>query len=167
MTMVTVTPAMANVMVGQQIQMRATTADAMGNVLTGRAVTWASSNTAVATVSSTGLVMALALGQATITAASEGQSGTAALTTTTGLPFATVSAGSRHTCGLTPSGAAYCWGDNSSGQLGNGTTTNSATPVPVSGALSFATVSAGGNHLRRDLRPHRILLGRQQLRSAR
>lgn len=57
-----------------------------------------------------------------------------------------VSAGSRHTCGVTPSGVAYCWGDNSSGQLGNGTTTNSATPVPVSGALSFASVSAGGNH---------------------
>jgi len=146
MTVVTVTPAMANVMVGQQIQLGATTADAMGNVLTGRVVTWASSNTAVATVSSTGLVMALALGQATITATSEGQSGTVALTTTTGLAFAMVSAGSRHTCGVTPSGVAYCWGDNSSGQLGNGTTTNSATPVPVSGALSFATVSAGGNH---------------------
>jgi alpha-tubulin suppressor-like RCC1 family protein len=132
--------------VGQQIQLGATTTDTMGNVLTGRAVTWASSNGAVATVSSTGLVMALALGKATITATSEGQSGTAALTTTTGVMFAMVSAGSRHTCGVTPSGVAYCWGDNSSGQLGNGTTTNSATPVPVSGALSFATVSAGGNH---------------------
>ena len=39
MTMVSVTPAMANVMVGQQIQLGATTTDAMGNVLTGRAVT--------------------------------------------------------------------------------------------------------------------------------
>jgi alpha-tubulin suppressor-like RCC1 family protein len=146
MTIVTVAPAMANVMVGQQIQLGATTTDAMGNVLTGRLVTWASSNTAVATVTSTGLVMALALGNATITATSEGQSGTAALTTTTGLMFAMVSAGSRHTCGLTPSGVAYCWGDNSSGQLGNGTTTNSATPVPVSGALIFVSVSNGGNH---------------------
>jgi Regulator of chromosome condensation (RCC1) repeat len=60
--------------------------------------------------------------------------------------FPMVSAGSNHTCGVTLDGVAYCWGKNSSGQLGNGTTTNSRTPVPVSGALSFATVSAGANH---------------------
>jgi alpha-tubulin suppressor-like RCC1 family protein len=47
---------------------------------------------------------------------------------------------------VTSAGVAYCWGDNSSGQLGNGTTTNTATPVPVAGGCSFATVSAGGRH---------------------
>jgi alpha-tubulin suppressor-like RCC1 family protein len=59
-----------------------------------------------------------------------------------GLTFATVSAGSFYTCGVTPSGAAYCWGANGLGWLGNGTTTNSATPVAVSGGLTFAAVSA-------------------------
>lgn len=137
---VTVTPAMASVMVGQQIQLTATTTNATGPV------TWSSSNAVVATVNSTGLVMALTLGQATITATSGGVSGTAALTTTTGIVFATVSAGGNHTCGLTPAGVAYCWGNNSSGQLGNGTTTNSAAPAPVSGALTFAIISAGGSH---------------------
>ena len=55
-----------------------------------------------------------------------------------------LSAGFGHTCGVTTSGAAYCWGDNTYGELGNGTTTTSATPVAVSGGLSLATLSAAG-----------------------
>ena len=133
---VTVTPAMASVMVGQQIQLAATTTDSAGNMLT-EPVTWSSNNAAVATVNSAGLVMALTLGQATITVISAGLGATAAITTTTGIGFASVTAGSSHTCGLTPAGVAYCWGNNSSGQLGNGTTTNSTTPVPVSGGYNL------------------------------
>jgi alpha-tubulin suppressor-like RCC1 family protein len=63
-----------------------------------------------------------------------------------GLRFAAVSAGGTHTCGLTTASAAYCWGDNQSGELGDGTTTLRSSPVLVAGGVSFAAVSAGGYH---------------------
>src|SRR5216117_116088 len=86
---VTVSPATASVTAGQTAQLTATPQDASGTALTGRVVTWGSSNTAIATVNGSGLVTAVAAGPATITATSEGQSGSAALTVTT-VPVASV-----------------------------------------------------------------------------
>lgn len=60
-----------------------------------------------------------------------------------GLTFASVTAGFGHTCGLTRGGAAYCWGDNGNGQLGDGSTTRQPTPVAVAGGLTFASLTAG------------------------
>jgi uncharacterized protein YjdB len=65
--------------VGQTVQLSATTKDAAGNVLTGRTVTWSSSDDAIATVSGTGLATGERVGSATITATSEGESGTASV----------------------------------------------------------------------------------------
>jgi Tol biopolymer transport system component/alpha-tubulin suppressor-like RCC1 family protein len=65
-----------------------------------------------------------------------------------GLTFSSVSGGaSAFTCGRTTGGAAYCWGVNNVGQLGNGTTTSSTVPVPVSGGLTFLVVNAGFAHV--------------------
>jgi alpha-tubulin suppressor-like RCC1 family protein len=50
-----------------------------------------------------------------------------------GLTFATVSTGYLHTCGVTTLDAVYCWGDNSEGELGDGSTTIHPTPVRVFG----------------------------------
>jgi uncharacterized protein YjdB len=76
---------------GQTTQATAITRDANNNVLSGRAVSWSSSNTGVATVSSSGLVTAIAIGTVQIIAACEGQSGNATLTATTPAPVASVS----------------------------------------------------------------------------
>lgn len=77
---VTVTPATNSVLVNGTVQLSATLRDAGGTVLTGRAVTWATSASGTASVSSSGLVRGVAAGGATITASSEGRSGTAAVT---------------------------------------------------------------------------------------
>ena len=79
---VTVSPATASLMAGQTVQLTATLKDANGNILTGRPVTWYSNTTGVATVNSTGIVTAKVAGTATITATSEGRSGTSAVTVT-------------------------------------------------------------------------------------
>jgi alpha-tubulin suppressor-like RCC1 family protein len=50
-----------------------------------------------------------------------------------------------YTCGLA-GGRGYCWGYNSSGQLGSGSTSYSSPPVAVSGGLRFAQVSTDDNH---------------------
>ncbi len=86
---VTVTPASANLAVGQTVQLTATPKDANGNTLTGRTITWATSNASVATVTTSGSVKGVTAGSATITATSEGQSGSSAISVRI-VPVATV-----------------------------------------------------------------------------
>ena len=62
------------------------------------------------------------------------------------LTFASISAGTRHNCGVTSDGSAYCWGAGGSGRLGTGSVDDSPSPALVAGNLSFRSVSAGGAH---------------------
>src|SRR5207248_1470174 len=84
-----VSPASANLLVGQALSLTATTRDSAGNPLIGRPVSWTSSNPSVATVSSSGQVTSVTQGSATITATSESKSNTAAITVTS-VPVAAV-----------------------------------------------------------------------------
>jgi alpha-tubulin suppressor-like RCC1 family protein len=67
-------------------------------------------------------------------------------TTSTPLSFIQVSGGGRHTCGISTDNRAYCWGSNTSGQLGDGTKTQHLVPFPVAGTRRFRQVSAGDDH---------------------
>lgn len=62
------------------------------------------------------------------------------------IDFRQVDAGSHHTCGVSPEGTAYCWGENDEGQLGVGTSMDHPTPVRVSTDHDFVQISAGGQH---------------------
>jgi murein DD-endopeptidase MepM/ murein hydrolase activator NlpD len=77
---VDVSPPSSTVLAGVTTQLAATTKDASGNVLSGRSVSWTTSNAGVAAVSSAGLVTTLSPGSATITATSESKSGSSTIT---------------------------------------------------------------------------------------
>ena len=54
--------------------------------------------------------------------------------------------GERHACALLGNGTVRCWGNNASGQLGDATTTQRATSVPVSGLAGAVSITAGRYH---------------------
>jgi alpha-tubulin suppressor-like RCC1 family protein len=64
-----------------------------------------------------------------------------------GRQFRQVDAGTDFTCGVSyPDNRAFCWGNNWTGQLGNGTTTPHPRPVAVVGGLYFKEVRTGAFH---------------------
>jgi alpha-tubulin suppressor-like RCC1 family protein len=61
--------------------------------------------------------------------------------------FASISTSQRFVCGVSLAHEVWCWGGNESGQLGNGTTVDTATPARVQASgKSFAMVTSGGRH---------------------
>ena len=60
-----------------------------------------------------------------------------------GMKIVAIAAGFDHAVALKNDGTVWAWGNNSKGQLGNGTTVDSATPVPVGWLSGIITISAG------------------------
>jgi alpha-tubulin suppressor-like RCC1 family protein len=93
------------------------------------------------------------------TGTDEGASAVDPIAVVGGLTFVSISAGETHTCAVTTNNQAYCWGTNSSGQLGDGKPLNgpcrgvggttyacSAVPVLVGGGQSWSSITTGGRH---------------------
>jgi len=59
--------------------------------------------------------------------------------------FTDITVGDQFACARTAAGAVWCWGKGDKGQLGNGASGNSRSPVRVSGA--FTTIAAGDAHV--------------------
>jgi uncharacterized protein YjdB len=150
---VVVQPASANIGPGTTAQLTAITEDSAGGVLSGRPVSWGSSNPAVATVSSSGLVTAVAVGTATITASSEGKSGASAITVqvpvasvTVAPPTATIlvtqtkafTATTKDAQGNTITGRTVTWSSSNPAAA----TVNANTGVATAVALGTATITA-------------------------
>ncbi len=139
---VTVAPGSASLTTGQATSLVATATDANGNVLSGRQFTWSSANTSVGTVSAQGLVTATGAGSTTISATSEGRSGSAqiAVTSPTPTPVASVS--------VSPSAANVTVGAtvtlSANVRDANGATLSGRTVTWSSSATQTATVSSSG-----------------------
>ena len=126
-------------------------------------VTWASTNPAVATARDTldesvpqGFVTGVSTGSAMITATTRLGPATATISVAQ-VTFAALSSGGDHSCGLTTTGTAFCWGNDDYGALGASIAIDftrclfldvanvpcSAAPIGVTGGLGFAAISAG------------------------
>jgi alpha-tubulin suppressor-like RCC1 family protein len=61
----------------------------------------------------------------------------------TGISYLWVATSNRTTCGITTSNKLKCWGDNNYGQIGDGTTTDKSSPVPIDTNTDYIRVSLG------------------------
>ncbi|MBA2683690.1 MAG: Ig-like domain-containing protein [Gemmatimonadaceae bacterium] len=135
---VTIAPALDTLIVGQAVQLAATTKDGSGNTLTGRTIVWDGSDDNIASVSSNGRVTAIAPGTITVTATSEGKTGTATIVVIA-VPVASVT--------ISPTSAAVLVGSNTAAftavaKDGSGNVLNGRTITFASSNTAVATVNA-------------------------
>jgi len=149
---VSVSPSAITLLKGVQQQVLAIASGDGGTPVAGSSFNWTTSAPNVATVSPTGVVLAVGSGSARITATLDGKSGSTDVSVVT-VALASVATGGAHSCGLTSAGAAWCWGRSEAGQLGVAPPSDICLtvetrvftciryPVPVQGGLSFTKIA--------------------------
>lgn len=152
-----IAPAAASLLIGATREFVVTPRDSYGNIVTGHPFTWATTAPTVATVSEAGLVTGVGAGIAMITATLEGHVARAEVTVVELSPTS-VAPGYDHTCSLSASGAAVCWGNNAYGQMGGPTGEICQSdfywdpypcgkaPALVDGGVTFSLLTAGAGH---------------------
>ncbi len=123
----------------------ATVRGASGVVLTGRAITWSTTDTSVLTVDAAGLATGHRSGAVDVVASVDGVSDTAVVSVR--ILFRSVAAGSGYTCAPTTAGPLFCWGANDQGQRGTGVPGDSAYPTAVGLAPAVVDVSTTRNRM--------------------
>jgi len=135
----------ADVPLDGQVQLRAIVEDAEGYELLGRDVVFESEDESIVTVTSDGIATGVEVGEATIKVKLGAIE--RSLDVRVVLRFAELVASYRNTCGLTAGGRAWCWGDNTYGQLGIGIKGSERYDAPqrveLGPDLSFETLKLG------------------------
>ena len=143
-----VSPAVDTLPAGSQRQLVARVIRAPGDTIPAPSVLWSSSEPDIAGVSADGIVTAVRSGQVTITALMQDERAIAVIQVERRFTAAMVAVGPQDVCALDPLGQAWCFGGNSSGQLGLGYTgaLTSTFIEPVLGGHTFRTIGLGSSH---------------------
>ncbi|TVP46064.1 MAG: hypothetical protein EA350_07740 [Gemmatimonadales bacterium] len=144
---VTVSPALDTLEAYETRNLQAVLRDSAGTVLTGRTVTWTSSDPSVATINPvTGVLTGVDRGTVTITATSEDRSGTVSRVVV--IRYRSLTTGASHACNLASGGIAWCWGLNGrDGRIGGaqlGDNEHSTIPIQVPGGHRFSRIATYG-----------------------
>lgn len=142
----TLTPPTSTLLVAQTVQLSAATTDSAGHTLTGRAIAWSSSVPAVATVSTAGLVTAVAVGTTNVVATSETKADTAVITVQTCASTLQLALGEIHTLTIAEKASLCVSGGASATEyaivpFNNSTVAATTTPVHVSASNTIAVLA--------------------------
>lgn len=144
---VRVTPDSATVITDDTFRLQAQVRDSAGDVLSGTALSWISTDTTIiVVVNQLGTIRGLRPGSTTIRAFAGTVAG-AVTVFVTPVVYNAFATGANHVCAVANNRHAYCWGRNDDSQIGTGTT-SIIEPVPrlVALTLPLQTVSAGFAH---------------------
>ena len=119
-------------------------ADQYGNLWPPDAVVWSATDSIVAPVTVGGQMTATRAGKALVRGTVGGMTGESTVEVTA--RWRAIGAGGLHTCALDELGYAFCWGDNSAGQLGVMNRERDSLPVPVVGDRRYTALSVGDAH---------------------